>query len=296
MLQKIGALPVARDIAALRRAVAEWRRAGTVVALVPTMGALHRGHLALIAHARARADRVVASIFVNPTQFGPHEDFGRYPRDEEGDAAKLAAASCDLLYAPEAAEMYPAGFSTTVSAGALAEPLDGGFRPGHFAGVATVVTKLLLQARPDLACFGEKDYQQLQIIRRIARDLDIDCAIDGVAIVREPDGLALSSRNAYLTPDERRIAPALHRMLSDAVARVTAGAVPQDAAAAGAAALLQAGFAKVDYVALCDAETLQPLVAGKGGGRDRPGRALAAAWLGKTRLIDNQAIPSRAGA
>ncbi len=291
MLQKIGALPVARDIAALRRAVAEWRRAGETVALVPTMGALHRGHLALIAHARARADRVIASIFVNPTQFGPTEDFARYPRDEAGDAAKLAAASCGLLYAPDMAEIYPTGFSTTVSAGALAEPLDGRFRPGHFAGVATVVTKLLLQAQPDLACFGEKDYQQLQIIRRIARDLDIACAIVGVPIVREPDGLALSSRNAYLTPDERRIAPALHRKLSDAVARVAAGAAPEDAAAAGAAALLKAGFAKVDYVAFCDAESLQPLVT-----RGRPGRALAAAWLGKTRLIDNDAVPPRTGA
>jgi pantoate--beta-alanine ligase len=288
MLQTIGRLPVARTVAELRRTVAEWRRADDIVALVPTMGALHAGHLALVAHARARADRVVASIFVNPTQFGPNEDFARYPRDEAGDAAKLAAASCDLLYAPDAAEIYPAGFSTTVSAGDLAEPLDGRFRPGHFAGVATVVTKLLLQAQPHIACFGEKDFQQLQIIRRVTRDLDIDCAIEGVPIVRESDGLALSSRNVYLTPDERRIAPVLHRVLVEAVARVTRGAVPAEAAASGAAALLQAGFAKIDYVEICDTGTLKPLVA-----RDRPGRALAAAWLGKTRLIDNEPIPPR---
>jgi pantoate--beta-alanine ligase len=290
MLQTIGSLPVARKIAELRRTVAEWRRADEIVALVPTMGALHAGHLALVAHARARADRVIASIFVNPTQFGPNEDFARYPRDEAGDAAKLAAASCDLLFAPDATEIYPPGFSTIVSAGPLAEPLCGRFRPGHFAGVATVVTKLLLQARPHIACFGEKDYQQLQIIRRVTRDLDIECGIEGVPIVRESDGLALSSRNAYLTPDQRRIAPMLHRALIDAVAKVERGAAPQEAAAAGGAALAQAGFDKVDYLELVDAETLQPLGSEPIAARDRPGRALAAAWLGRTRLIDNEPI------
>jgi pantoate--beta-alanine ligase len=288
MLQTIGKLPVARNIAELRRTVAGWRRGDEIVALVPTMGALHDGHLALIAHARARADRVIATIFVNPTQFGPSEDFTRYPRDEAGDAAKLASASCDLLFAPDAAEMYPPGFATTVTAGPLAAPLCGRFRPGHFDGVATVVTKLLLQAHPHIACFGEKDYQQLQIIRRVARDLDIDCAIEGVPIVRESDGLALSSRNAYLTRDERRIAPALHRVLADTVAQVARGALPQEAAAAGSAALLDAGFNKVDYVELVDAESLQPLTE-----RRRAGRAAAAAWLGKTRLIDNEPVPAR---
>jgi pantoate--beta-alanine ligase len=286
MLHTIGTLPVARKIAELRRTVAEWRRCSEIVALVPTMGALHAGHLALIAHARARADRVIATIFVNPTQFGPNEDFARYPRDEAGDAAKLAGASCDLLFAPDAGEIYPAGFATTVSAGPLAEPLDGRFRPGHFDGVATVVTKLLLQAHPHIACFGEKDYQQLQIIRRVARDLDIDCVIEGVPIVRESDGLAMSSRNAYLTPEQRRIAPAVHRALVDAIAQVTKGAAPQDAAAAGSAALLQAGFDKVDYLEFVDAETLQPLA-----DRRRPGRAAVATWLGKTRLIDNEPVP-----
>ena len=291
MLPTVGTLPVARTIAELRDAVAAWRHAGETIALVPTMGALHAGHLALIAHARSRASRVVASIFVNPTQFGPNEDFARYPRDEAGDAAKLAGAACDLLYTPSAAEMYPEGFSTTVSAGPLAEPLDGRFRPGHFAGVATVVTKLLLQARADVACFGEKDYQQLQIIRRVSRDLNIECAIEGVPIVRESDGLALSSRNAYLTPDERRIAPVLHRVLSQAVAQFAAAGAAQAVSAAGAAKLLQAGFAKVDYVELVDAETLQPLAPSESHGRDWPGRVLAAAWLGKTRLIDNLALP-----
>jgi pantoate--beta-alanine ligase len=286
MLQTIGKLPVARQIAELRRTVAEWRRNDEIVALVPTMGALHEGHLALIAHARARADRVIATIFVNPTQFGPNEDFTRYPRDEAGDAAKLAGASCDLLFAPDAAEMYPLGFATTVSAAPLAAPLCGRFRPGHFDGVATVVTKLLLQAHAHIACFGEKDYQQLQIIRRVARDLDIDCTIEGVPIVRESDGLALSSRNAYLTPDERRIAPAIHRVLVDAVAQVARGVSPQDAAVAGSAALRQAGFDKIDYLELVDAENLQPLV-----DRSQAGRAAAAAWLGKTRLIDNEPIP-----
>jgi pantoate--beta-alanine ligase len=277
-----------RRIEALRAALAPARRQGSTIGLVPTMGALHDGHLALIAHARARADRVIATIFVNPTQFGPNEDFTRYPRDEAGDAAKLAAASCDLLFAPDAAEMYPAGFATTVSAGSLAAPLCGRFRPGHFDGVATVVTKLLLQAHPHIACFGEKDYQQLQIIRRVARDLDIDCVIEGVPIVRESDGLALSSRNAYLAPEERRVAPALHRVLVDAVAQVVRGVSPQEAAATASAALLQAGFNKVDYVDLVDAESLQRLT-----DRSRAGRAAAAAWLGKTRLIDNEPVPAR---
>jgi pantoate--beta-alanine ligase len=189
-------LAVARSVATLRRYVDAWHLAGETVALVPTKGALHAGHLALVARGRALCRRVVASIFVNPTQFGPHEDFARYPRDEAGDAAKLAAAGCDLLYAPVIEEIYPAGFSTTISVGALAEGQCGRFRPGHFAGVATVVAKLLVQSRADLACFGEKDYQQLQIIRRVARDLDIPVRVEGVATVREPDGLALSSRNA----------------------------------------------------------------------------------------------------
>jgi len=282
MTERIGTLPVARKIAELRRVVAQWRRAGDVVALVPTMGALHPGHLALVAHAKGLADRVVVSIFVNPTQFGPNEDFGRYPREEAADAAKLSAAQCDLLYAPDAAEIYPAGFVTTVSAAPLAEPLDGRFRPGHFIGVATVVTKLLLEAHPDIACFGEKDYQQLQIIRRVARDLDIEARIEGVPTVREADGLALSSRNAYLSPQERQIAPALHRVLIEAASRFAAGVSAEEAGAWGAGALTAAGFTKIDYVEICDATTLAPVTS-----RDRQARVFAAAWLGKTRLIDN---------
>ncbi len=286
MRSKIGPLPVIRGVAELRRTVGQWRHAGDVVALVPTMGALHRGHLALVAHAKALADRVVASIFVNPTQFGPNEDFGRYPRDEAADAAKLASAQCDLLYAPDLAQMYPEGFATTISAGPLAEPLCGRFRPGHFTGVATVVTKLLLQARANLACFGEKDYQQLQIIRRIVRDLDIEVRIEGVPTVREEDGLALSSRNAYLSPEERRIAPALHRILAEVASRAMIGVPQAEAASWGAAALTQAGFTKLDYLEIRDAETLAPLTT-----RERAGRVFAAAWLGKTRLIDNVPLP-----
>ena len=280
----IGTLATVREVAELRRAVAAWHRAGQVVALVPTMGALHSGHRALIARARELADRVVATIFVNPTQFGPSEDFSRYPRNEAADAAQLAAAQCDLLYAPATAEMYPPGFATRVSAGPLAEVLCGRFRPGHFAGVATVVTKLLLQAGADLACFGEKDYQQLQIIRRVVRDLDIPVRIEGVPTVREADGLALSSRNAYLSPEERAIAPALHRVLTEVAARVASGAPADETASAGAAAVNAAGFTKLDYLEIRDAESLAPPAAG------RPARVFAAAWLGKTRLIDNEPL------
>jgi pantoate--beta-alanine ligase len=279
---RIGGIAVVRSVAALRRGVADWRQAGQSVALVPTMGALHAGHLALVLRAAALADRVIASIFVNPAQFAPNEDFARYPRDEAADAAKLAASRCDLLYAPRLEEMYPATFTTSVSAGAIADGLCGRFRPGHFTGVATVVAKLLQQARCDVACFGEKDYQQLQVVRRVARDLDMPVRIEGVATVREADGLALSSRNAYLSPAERKVAPALHRVLSETAACIIRGEAVAAGAAAGAAALTEAGFTKVDYLEICDAETLTPLQR-----HDRPGRVLAAAWLGKTRLIDN---------
>lgn len=285
--EKIGGLPIVRTVAALRRTVAAWHDAGQGVALVPTMGALHAGHLRLVAHGRGMCDRLVATLFVNPTQFGPNEDFGRYPRDEAGDAAKLAASGCDLLYAPPVAEMYPDGFATTVTPGPIAERLDGQFRPGHFAGVATVVTKLLLQAQPDVACFGEKDYQQLRIIHRIVRDLDIPVRIEGVPTVREGDGLALSSRNAYLTPAERAIAPSLQRTLADLASRIAGGALlPGAAGDAGRSALEQAGFTRVDYVEIVDAASLVAL-----DRLDRPGRILAAAWLGRTRLIDNLPVP-----
>ena len=288
-LETVASLPVARTVATLRRQIAAWRRAGESVALVPTMGALHRGHLALVGRGRQLCARTVASIFVNPTQFGPTEDFARYPRNETGDAAKLASAGCDLLYAPGVAEMYPADATATIDPGPIAEGLCGRFRPGHFRGVATVVAKLLLQSGADVACFGEKDYQQLQVIRRAVRDLDIPARIEGVPTVREADGLALSSRNAFLAPAQRDAAPALHRTLREAARRLTAGeASAAQATAAARVALAAAGFAPIDYVELCDAETLVPVQT-----LDRPARILTAAWLGSTRLIDNvEARPS----
>jgi pantoate--beta-alanine ligase len=279
------ALPTVRTVAELRLVVGAWHRAGERVALVPTMGALHRGHLALVARGRALCPRVVASLFVNPTQFGPNEDFGRYPRDEAADAALLAGAGCDLLYAPGVAEIYPAGFATTVTAGSIADGQCGPFRPGHFAGVATVVTKLLLQSQADVALFGEKDFQQLQVIRRVARDLDIPADIEGVPTVRESDGLALSSRNVYLTPEQRAVAPALYRTLVDMARRLEAGEAVARVIADGLEALGRAGVTSIDYLEVCDAETLAKL-----DRLDRPGRILAAVWLGKTRLIDNIAV------
>src|SRR5262245_48206292 len=197
------ALPIVRTVAELRARVDGWRRDGERVGFVPTMGALHEGHLSLVRLARRHATRAVASVFVNPTQFGPNEDFERYPRNEAQDAGLLAGAGCDLLFAPTVTEMYPQGFGTTVTVAGVSEPLDGAARPGHFAGVATVVTKLLMQCGPDLAVFGEKDFQQLQVIRRLVRDLDIPVEIVGAPTERASDGLALSSRNAYLTPAER---------------------------------------------------------------------------------------------
>lgn len=280
-------LPIVRTVADLRVQVGAWKAAGLHVGLVPTMGALHDGHLSLVRLAGTRAERVVASVFVNPTQFAPHEDFDAYPRDEARDAALLAEAGCSLLFAPAVAEMYPPGASTSVSVAGVSEPLDGAARPGHFTGVATVVTKLLLQAGPHVAVFGEKDYQQLQVIRRLVRDLDIPVEILGGAIVRAEDGLALSSRNAYLTPAERAVAPGLSRALANAVARLHAGAPVADVEAEAVAALLAAGFARIDYVEVRRAEDLARLGPGPVEG---PARVLAAAVLGRTRLIDNMAV------
>lgn len=280
-------LPIVRTVADLRAQVGAWKAQGLRVGFTPTMGALHEGHLSLVRLAGARADRVVASIFVNPTQFAPHEDFDAYPRDEARDAALLAAEGCALLYAPSVAEMYPAGASTTVTVAGVSEPMDGAARPTHFAGVATVVTKLLAQCAPDLAVFGEKDYQQLQVIRRLVRDLDLPVEILGGPIVRADDGLALSSRNAYLTTAERDAAPALSHALSHAVARLHAGAAVIEAEAEAVAALLAAGFGRIDYVEVRDAENLQRLGPGPLSG---PARILAAAVLGRTRLIDNMAV------
>ncbi len=278
-------LPVVHDVSALRNEIAGWRKAGLRVGLVPTMGALHEGHLSLVRAAKEKTDRVVTTLFVNPRQFAPQEDFDRYPRDETGDAAMLASAGCDLLYAPERSAMYPQGFSTNVIVTDVSTPLEGEFRPHFFGGVATVVTKLLLQALPDTAFFGEKDYQQLQVIKRMTRDLDIPVVIEGCATVRESDGLAMSSRNAYLSAGERRIAARLNLILHEAIKAVRGGDAIAVTETEAARQLTAAGFSSVDYLAIRDAETLAPI-------EDfaRPARILAAAWLGKTRLIDNMAV------
>jgi pantoate--beta-alanine ligase len=278
------ALVAVRDVDSLRRRVQGWRREGRSVALVPTMGALHKGHLALMAHAQKLADRVVATIFVNPKQFGPREDFAAYPRREHDDFEMLSTAGVNVLFAPDVNAMYPPGFATGVRVAGLSDVLDGQHRAGHFDGVATVVTKLLLQALPDIALFGEKDYQQLTIIRRLALDLNIPVSIIGVPTVRESDGLAMSSRNAYLTSAERAQAPALYRAITAAAQRIAAGGDIAGELAQARDEIVKAGFASVDYVEACNAETLQPLKPGE------PGRVLAAAQLGRARLIDNVAI------
>lgn len=278
-------LSIVRTIADLRKAVHAWRMAGDTVALVPTMGALHDAHMALMREGRARSDRVVATIFVNPTQFAADEDLNTYPRREAADIEKLRADGIDLLFAPDASEVYPDGFTTSVTVAGVSEGLCGDHRPGHFEGVATVVTKLLLQALPDVALFGEKDYQQLQVIRRLARDLDIPVEIAGVPTVRETDGLAMSSRNLHLSEAERAIAPLLHKTLVDVAARITAGENPEAACATGRQELQDGGFSPVEYLELRDADTLDapaaPLIPASSY------RLLAAAWLGDTRLIDN---------
>ncbi len=279
-----GAVSVVRSLGPLRAQVRAWREAGESVALIPTMGALHRGHLELVRIAKARCRRAVASIFVNPTQFAPHEDFDRYPRDEAGDLAKLASVGCDLVWAPDRSVMYPDGFATRIVPVGAAEGLESDVRPQFFAGVATVCCKLFTQVAPDIAVFGEKDYQQLCVVRQMVRDLDLPLEIVAAETVREADGLAMSSRNAYLSAEERRIAPLLHRTIAE-VARVAAERGSIGAAVAeGRAALASAGF-KVDYLEVRDAETLRPAAPGAG----RPPRVLVAAWLGKTRLIDNVA-------
>lgn len=280
------AVPVARSAAALREAVAEWRREGRTVALVPTMGALHDGHLSLVDLGREKADRVIVSIFVNPTQFAPHEDFSAYPRTEAADAARLEGKA-HLIFAPDAADMYPQGFSTTISLTGVTEPLEGTFRPTHFAGVATVVAKLILRAMPDVAIFGEKDWQQLMVIRRMVADLDIPVEILGGAIMREADGLAMSSRNVYLSPDERKAAGQLNVILRETAAHVAKGARISDATAEGARRVLALGFDKIDYLEIRDSDSLVAYP------DDRPtssARILVAAKIGKTRLIDNMPV------
>ena len=279
-------IPTVRTVSELRARVAKWRQAGETVALVPTMGALHAGHLSLIDVAKRHASRAVVSIFVNPIQFGPREDLARYPRDEAADMGKLAATGAQLLYAPSLEEMYPPGFATKVSLPDLAQDLCGAARPNHFEGVATVVTKLLNQCTPDVAVFGEKDYQQLLIIKRLIRDLNLQVEIAPGPIVREDDGLALSSRNAYLSPAERKTAPLLFQTISEVAAELARGGGCDAASEAGRFKLEGAGF-RVDYVAVRDPDTLAPL----SGPLKGPARVLAAAYLSKTRLIDNVPVP-----
>jgi pantoate--beta-alanine ligase len=280
-------LPIARTVAALREQVSAWKRQGFTVGFVPTMGALHEGHLTLVREAGQRADRVVASVFVNPTQFAAHEDLGTYPRREAQDAEMLAGAGCHLLFAPPVAEMYPDGFVTAVSVGGPSEGLETDFRPHFFGGVAVVVAKLLNQVQADVAVFGEKDYQQLMVVRRMARDLDIPTGIVGSPTERDGHGLALSSRNAYLSQAELETARRLNGVLAEAGIQATArrplAAVERDAHAA----LLKAGFERIDYVAVRRADDL---AAFRDGVVDAPARILAAAWLGRTRLIDNMAV------
>ncbi len=278
-------LKIVRRVADLRAHVAAWRAGGESVGLVPTMGALHDGHLSLVRRSLAKTGRTVVSLFVNPKQFGPGEDFDVYPRGEAADAAKLAALGAHLLFAPKKEEIYPDGFMAKVSVPGLGDILEGQSRPGFFDGVATVVAKLLLQAGADRAFFGEKDYQQLLIIKRLVGDLDIPVEIEAAPTVREADGLALSSRNAYLSKDQRARAPALFATLSAVAERAAKETDIADLENWAGKKLLDAGFARVDYIALRDAETLAPW-----DGKPRPGRVLAAAWLGQTRLIDNVAV------
>lgn len=278
-------LAIVRTIGELRGLTASWRRAGDSIGLVPTMGGLHAGHLALVRRARAQCERVVATIFLNPKQFDDAADLERYPRDEARDVAELAAAGVDLLFAPEVAEIYPEGFATTVAVAGLTDCLCGAARPGHFTGVTTVVAKLLLQALPEVAYFGEKDYQQFLVVKRMARDLDIPVRIAAVPTVRDPDGLALSSRNQYLNPNQRILAPTLYRELTALAARLADGRDAGALVTRSREALGQAGFDRVEYLDLRDGETLESLSRAR-----PPARLFAAVWLGDTRLIDTLSV------
>ncbi|WP_212525188.1 pantoate--beta-alanine ligase [Actibacterium sp. MT2.3-13A] len=274
--------PILRRLDALRALTAQWRKGGETVAVVPTMGALHEGHLSLVRAAKSGADRVIVTIFVNPKQFNSAEDLANYPRTEEQDARKLAPFAVDAVYAPTPDQIYPEGFATNVSVSGVSEGLCGAHRPGHFDGVATVVTKLFLQTSADRAYFGEKDFQQLQVVKRLARDLDIAVEVVGCPTVREADGLALSSRNVRLSPEARAKAPALHAAMTRAAERLGSGADPETALAEARAAILEGGYAEVEYLELRAEDGLAPLAA-----PDRPARLLAAAWLDGIRLIDN---------
>ena len=281
---------VVRSVADLRAAIARYRQQGKTIALVPTMGNLHDGHISLTHIAHQHADIVCTTIFVNPTQFGPGEDLDAYPRTFEADREKLQAAGVELIFAPETSEMYRADATTTVTVGHLTEPLCGADRPSHFAGVATIVTKLLLQAQPDVAVFGEKDFQQLQVIRRLVRDLDIPATIIGGPISRESSGLALSSRNRYLSGEQREIAAQLNATLRDIASRFLAGQAIGPLLDEGSKSLISAGFDKVDYLELRHEDDLSPC---DGLDPARPARLFAAAHLGRARLIDNWAVAGK---
>ncbi len=280
-------MPIARTVAELRATVRPWRRAGQTVSVVPTMGGLHDGHLSLVRAARSRADRVIATLFVNPRQFNDADDLAAYPRTEETDAALLAGLGTDLLYAPGSAEVYPDGFATNISVSGVGEGLCGAARPGHFDGVATVVAKLLLQTGADTAFFGEKDYQQLHVVRRLVRDLDIPADIVACPTVREADGLAMSSRNVHLTEAERRRAPVLAAALLGMATRIARGEPVAPLLSGAEKAVVDAGFDRIDYLELRAEKDLRPL-----DRADVPARLLAAAFLGRTRLIDNVAVPA----
>jgi len=277
---------VARTVPALRRAIEKLRGRGKTLALVPTMGALHAGHLSLVKLAKRRADRVVVSIFVNPTQFAPHEDYGTYPRTFEADVKALSEAAVDLVWAPSAEVMYPEGFATRIAPeGAAKVGLEDAYRPHFFGGVATVVGKLFLQCAPDFAVFGEKDYQQLRVVTRLAGDLDLPMKVIGAPTLREKDGLALSSRNVYLSAEERTVAPTLHQVLKESAKRIAKGDAIERVLADGRAAIAAAGFV-LDYLEARHAQTLEPIASAKDG----PVRLLVAAKLGRTRLIDNLGV------
>ncbi|WP_027039202.1 pantoate--beta-alanine ligase [Mesorhizobium ciceri] len=279
--------PVIVDsVAELRAQVRDWRRDGLRVAMVPTMGALHDGHISLVRIALEKAERCVVSIFVNPTQFAPSEDLDKYPRQLARDLDRLGAAKADLAFTPTVGEMYPAGFATKISVGGPSGGLESDFRPTFFDGVATVVAKLLLQATPDCAVFGEKDYQQLCVVRQLCRDLDLPVEIIGAPTIRDAHGLAMSSRNAYLDEAELKIARQLNVILRKTAVALAAGAHQNDATEEASRDLIAAGFREVDYVGARESLTLAPWR------RNREGRLLAAAWLGKTRLIDNVGVPA----
>lgn len=287
---KENAVEIIRTRDALQARVRAWKQAGDSVGFVPTMGALHEGHLSLIEKAQEKATRTVASIFVNPAQFAPGEDFDTYPRREAEDIAKLARVNCDAVYLPSVAEMYPEGSVTNVRVESLSDLLDGIYRPHFFYGVATVVARLFLHAQPDVAVFGEKDYQQLQVIRRMVRDLGFPIEIIGGQTRRDADGLAQSSRNLYLSPEERRAAGAIYSAMHRASIRISLGTLPSQALKEAEGYILTAGFAKIDYVTLVDPATLQALPLDEPLAAGAEARLLAAAWLGRTRLIDNISV------